>query len=289
MNQVILKTRLKIAISKLAAPLIPFQGCRTIILCYHSVHPNKSFASASPELFQRHLEWLTGHCEPIRFSQALQTIQGGNGSKPRVAITFDDGYGDNYEFAFPLLQSYQIPATFFVTVGLLEKDQYVVRRVRALRGGASEADVHPLTWEQVREMRKAGMEFGSHTWSHLNLARLQPDEIRKELGRSKSVMEERLGEEVTLLAYPFGKPRHHFTRITMEIAAELGYRTGAAVLFRRVKHSDHPLALPRFFVTKDDVQTLAAKVMGAWDWLGWWQEHAPLWAGRVVSRKDFEV
>ncbi len=102
-------------------------------------------------------------------------------------------------------------------------------------------------------------------------------------------MEERLGEEITLLAYPFGKPRRHFTWTTMKIAAELGYQMGATVLFRSLKKSDHPLALPRFFIMKDDVETLAAKVVGAWDWLGWWQEYAPTWAARIVSPKDFEV
>jgi peptidoglycan/xylan/chitin deacetylase (PgdA/CDA1 family) len=133
------------------------------------------------------------------------------------------------------------------------------------------------------------MEFGCHTWSHPNLGRLHPHQVRAELSRSKSVIEHQLGEQVRLFAYPFGKPRRHFTGTTRDIVAQLGYARAAAVSFRAVNERDDPLAIPRFFVTNDDVDTLAAKVGGAWDWLGVWHEHGPLWMARLVSPADFNV
>jgi peptidoglycan/xylan/chitin deacetylase (PgdA/CDA1 family) len=261
---------------------------RVVVLCYHSIHPQKAFSSATPELFVRHLEWLKAHCRLIPFSGALEAARNDRGERPSVALTFDDGYADNYEYAFPLLREYDVPATFFVTGGLIECDSEVLERIQTLRGASLE-DIRPLTWGQVQEMCRAGMTIGAHTWSHPNLARLTPVESREELRRAKEVLEDRLGQSVRLLAYPFGKPRRHFTPRTMELAAEVGYEMAAAVVFRGVNAVDPALAIPRFFVTRDSVETLAAKVAGAWDWLGWWQERGPLWLARWVSPEDFRV
>lgn len=259
---------------------------RGIVLCYHSIHPSKSFASATPKLFEDHLRWLKVHCEVVRFSQVREAVQSSAGSHPVVAITFDDGHADNYEYAFPLLQKHAIPATFFVTVGLLEKDPAVVQRFQLQRQACYE-DIRPLEWSQVRDMCKAGMELGSHTYSHPNLARLERPAARMELRRSKEVMEQRLGQSIVLLAYPYGKPKRHFTAETECLVAESGYKDAAAILFRAVRSSDSRLAMPRFFATGDSLTTLEGKVNGDWDFLGWWQERAPLAVAKLVAPADF--
>ena len=64
-------------------------------------------------------------------------------------------------------------------------------------------------------------------------------------------------------------------------------RTAAAVLFRAARAADSPLALPRFFATRDSVEQIAAKVRGDWDYLGVWQEHAPRPLAKLVSPQDF--
>src|SRR5205809_2006127 len=138
---------------------------RRVILCYHSIHPTNSFRSASPALFAKHLQWLKKHCELVSLKALLESREEGTApSRPRVAITFDDGYCDNYEHAFPLLQKYGTPAAFFLTVGFLERADEVNMRLNV-----KPEDLQPLTWEQVREMRRAGMEFGVHTYSHSTL------------------------------------------------------------------------------------------------------------------------
>jgi peptidoglycan/xylan/chitin deacetylase (PgdA/CDA1 family) len=133
------------------------------------------------------------------------------------------------------------------------------------------------------------MTIGSHASSHANLARLAPKESREELRRSREVLEDRLGKAVRVLAYPFGQPRRHFTSTTVQLAAEVGYEMAAAIVFRGVRPIDPALSIPRFFVNRDSVETLAAKVMGAREWLGWWQERGPLWRARLVSPEDFKV
>jgi peptidoglycan/xylan/chitin deacetylase (PgdA/CDA1 family) len=260
---------------------------RVVVLCYHSIHPSLPFASASPELFRRHLEWLTDRCDVVGLSDIgrLAEMQD-NLKRPAVALTFDDGYRDNHTQALPLLEAVGAKATFFVTAGLLEQDVDVVARMAALRG-VSAREVQGMSWEEARELADAGHEVGSHTWSHPVLAMLDAEAARAELVRSKEVIEERLQQPVTSMAYPFGKPKRHFTGETERVVGEAGYAIAAAVLSRRVRQDDSALRIPRFFATQDSIDVLAGKVFGRWDWLGAWQEHAPSWAARRVSPADF--
>jgi peptidoglycan/xylan/chitin deacetylase (PgdA/CDA1 family) len=257
---------------------------RVVGLCYHSVHPKLSF-STTPKMFERHLEWLGETCEVIPFREMLDAAIDSIRERPAVAITFDDGYADNYEFAFPLLRKYRMPATFFVTAGLIDGDPEVHARFQKLRGGS--AEIRPLDWGQARELRAEGLEIGAHTYSHPNLIKLDGSRVAEELRVSKEILEDRLEAPIDLLAYPFGKPKRHFDHTTLEIALMTGYSHAAAVLFRSVRTRDSPLALPRFLAGGGSVADLAAKVRGDWDYLGLWQERAPLALAKVVSPADF--
>jgi peptidoglycan/xylan/chitin deacetylase (PgdA/CDA1 family) len=282
-----LKSALKRAVSEsFGRLLVRRPESRVLVLCYHSIHPSLPFASASPHLFRAHLEFLTGACDVVSLSEIPALARGGERDRPAVALTFDDGYRDNYTHAFPLLDEAGATATFFVTVGLLEQDPAVLGRLADIRGTSRE-DVSGMSWEQARELVSAGHEVASHTWSHPVLADLDAAATRTEVVRAKEVLEDRLGVPVTSFAYPFGKPGRHFTEISEQIVRDAGHTRAVAILAREVRAGDAELALPRFFATRDDIGTLAAKVAGRWDWLGLWQEHTPRWLARLVSPADF--
>lgn len=280
------KQRCEVALSMLARHLHREISHRVIVLCYHSIHPTKSFRSATPELFAQHLNWFKEHCEIVRFSQVFETAKAERLNRPALAITIDDGIDDSYEYAFPLLEKYAIPATFFITVGLLEKEARTLRRFRKLYRAPDE-DIRPLRWSQVCELQRAGMEIGSHTFSHPNLARLDQRSVEVELKRSKEVIEQRVGEQITSLAYPFGIPRIHFSSETADVVAEVGYKVAAAVLFRPLLPDSSRLAIPRYLVMNDEIETLRDKVFGVWDFHGIWQEKGPIWAARIISPSWF--
>jgi peptidoglycan/xylan/chitin deacetylase (PgdA/CDA1 family) len=261
-------------------------GDRVIGLCYHSVHPTVSYASVTPDLFERHLAWLAEHCDVIPWRRTLEMVAEKGRSRPAVAITFDDGYADNHEFALPLLVKYRMTATVFITAGFTDGDPAVHMRFRELRG-VSAGELRPLKWEQMREMQAAGIEIGAHTYSHPNLIRLTLADARRELQISKDVLEDRLASPIDLMAYPFGKPRRQFDHTTADLAREVGYTHAASILFRGVQLRDSEYSLPRFFVTGDSTAVLSAKVRGDWDFLGVWQERAPRPLARIVSPQDF--
>jgi peptidoglycan/xylan/chitin deacetylase (PgdA/CDA1 family) len=257
-------------------------GSRVVVLCYHSIHPHRQHASATPSLFEDHLEWLVENTRIVRFSDVLDVVGTSEGTKPTVAITFDDGYEDNHSNAFPMLLRHKLPATFFVTTAFADGDPQVVQRFGAM-SAAGEGEISGMGWGQIRELRAEGMDIGSHTMTHPNLGRLGQSEATKEIAGSKRYLEDQLGEKVTSIAYPFGLPRRSFSRTTIELTRRAGYERGGAILYRNLRKSDGAWSIPRISIERDSIETLRQKVMGGFDWLGFYQEHAPMWALSALS------
>jgi peptidoglycan/xylan/chitin deacetylase (PgdA/CDA1 family) len=258
---------------------------RVVALCYHSVDPHLR-ASIAPDLFRAHLEWLNEHCAIVPFDQLVAVASDPQSvTRPVVALTFDDGYADNFEQALPILAATQTPATFFVTAGFVDGDPNVVNRMRTLR---RVAQVRAMSWDQLRELRSAGFAVGSHTYSHANLASLSAADAANEIERSKAILEEHLDAPVPLFAYPWGRPRRHFTAETEHLVAKAGHTDAAAVLFRPVEPSVDRLAIPRFFVAAGDgIRTLEQKVRGSWDIVGDMQERFPRWLLETALDRAF--
>jgi peptidoglycan/xylan/chitin deacetylase (PgdA/CDA1 family) len=106
-------------------------------------------------------------------------------SANRVAVTFDDGDLGQAERAFPELAARGMSATFFVTTGWIGRPGYA-------------------SWDQLREMRAAGMAIESHTHTHPFLSELDEAALRDELRRSRDLLDERLDQRTAMLALPGG-------------------------------------------------------------------------------------
>ena len=280
------RTMKRVAVGMGRGMFHPDPSTRRIVFCYHSVHPNRPFQSTTPDVFERHVQWLTEQCHIVSLVDLVRNPTRPSG-KPVAAITFDDGHEDNHSFALPILAKYKVPATFFITAGFVERVPAVLRRFRTLLQCDAD-DLVPLSWTQVGELRASGMHIGCHTYSHPNLARLSRAETAEELRTSRELLSERLGASIDLFAYPFGKPRVHFTSMTTDVVRTTGYGIAAAVGFRGVLESDLPFRVPRFFADGDSLAKLEAKIAGAYELVGWWQDHAPLSAMKIVSPLDFE-
>jgi peptidoglycan/xylan/chitin deacetylase (PgdA/CDA1 family) len=246
---------------------------RRVILCYHSIHPSRPFRSATPDMFAAHLRWLTDHCDVVSLSTLVAQREARGGGRPQVAITFDDGHLDNYEFALPLLTEHRLPATFYVTTGYIDRDPAVMARFASLRN-VTVPEIEPVSWDQLGEFVAAGMEIGAHTFSHPNLAELPPDRLPREIAQPKAHIEARLGRAVESFAYPFGELHLHVNDAAIAAVQAAGFKTAVTAAGRGLRAHDSSFALPRFFASTS-VEVRASKLRGDWDLVGVLQERLP--------------
>ena len=189
-----------------------------------------------------------------------------------VVLTFDDGFRDFYTAAVPTLRKFGFRATMFLPTEFVGHGDSAFTR-HSFRSREC------LTWDEVRALRQAGAEFGSHTVSHPVLYDLSWPKIESELCNSKAELEARLGCAVTTFAYPYAYPEADasFTRRFEDLLQGAGYDCAVTTRIGRVCAADNPNALRRLPVNDaDDAALFHAKLEGAYDWLSLPQRLAKL-------------
>jgi len=269
-----------------ASPLWPIP-----ILMYHGISndPEPGISpyyrvKTSPAMFRRQMELLAdlGY-ETVSLEQLLEATQRkcqdgpahplDKPSKHRswVVITFDDGLRNFLTEAVPVLRQFGFTATMFLATSFVGQ----ARRSFRPRGPSSimseqQNAAECLTWDEVRDLKKAGFHFGSHTVTHPNLIELSWPEVETELGNSKAEIEQKLGEPISTFAYPYAFPQadRAFTAGLRQRLAGAGYRVAVTTQIGRTRIGDDPLRLKRLPVNgADDLSLFAAKLNGAYDWL----------------------
>ena len=153
------------------------------ILLYHHFgsvgRPSRSYIS--PALFHDQLRCLRDRgYRVVGLGELIEALREGERVPPKtVALTIDDGWLDNYEAALPIIRRFGFPVTIFLVSGRIGRKGY-------------------LGWQEIREMRKAGVRFGAHSVSHPRLTEVPPEEAWREIAECKKRLEDGLEEEVTV-------------------------------------------------------------------------------------------
>ncbi|HYT80868.1 MAG TPA: polysaccharide deacetylase family protein [Actinomycetota bacterium] len=207
------------------------------ILCYHAVDPDwRSPLSITPAEFQAHCAWLARHRRVIGAAEAAVRLAVSSRLPRRwAALTFDDGFRGVFQHAFPLLTRYRLPATMFLVAQTLTPEGRPVDWVDGMPSG----QMATVTLDEVHEMQRAGIRFGSHSYAHHDLTSLSEEECLRDLRASRELLEDLLETRITLLAYPRGL---HSERVR-RAANRAGFAHAFTLPERR--ESIGPHAIPR--------------------------------------------
>jgi len=175
------------------------------IVVYHQVAPcgdSGNLLNVTVDHFDEQLSFLMKHKYNVISLDELVSSTKSRKPLPHnsVVLTFDDGTEDNYQYAFAILKKYGFPATIFIIPSKVGKKGY-------------------LTWDQIREMDKAGITFGSHTVTHVYLPDLPKGKQKQEIFVSKKIIEHRLGHRINHFCYPKGG----FTDDVKSFVRQAGY------------------------------------------------------------------
>ena len=194
-------------------------GNAAVIVTFHRVNniAGGDGLTCSVEGFERYCRFFANYFNVLSLRDLIGKIESGAPLNGDLAITFDDGYRDNYQFAAPLLKTFGLPATFFVVSQFIGTEfvQWWDRNLSVPQTW--------MTWDEVRFLHCEGFEIGAHSRTHANLGEACEEKAREEIFGSRFELEDRLSTPVDLFAYPYGR-ENHISEENREIVKAAGFR-----------------------------------------------------------------
>jgi peptidoglycan/xylan/chitin deacetylase (PgdA/CDA1 family) len=216
---------------------------------YHHIRPMPAVASStitdraftvSAEGFEAHLKYFKDNgYQTISLYELLDYFDKGTPLPAKaVAITFDDGYYGQYKWAYPLLKKYGMTATFFIIVNNVDKPGV-------------------LTWEEIKKMSDNGMVIGSHSLDHAGMTKVDDQQLRAELEKSKKILEEKIGKKIDLFSYPGGD----YNDRVIDFVKRAGYQAAVGV-YKIIDQAPKYRYSIRRFHADDWLESITEKLVG---------------------------
>ena len=189
--------------------------------------------SVLPDNFDAQMKWLAeNNYQPITLTDVYYYLAIGTPLPENpVVLTFDDGYVDQYENAFPILQRYGLVGTFFV-----------------LAGPADVASPRYLTWHMIAEMSAAGMDMQAHGRDHVDMRRRADEFLYFQIVGARQAVEAHTGKPAAFFAYPAGR----YDANTLRLLDRYSFWMAVTTRNGRVHTLDAPLELTRVRIRGSD-------------------------------------
>jgi len=201
------------------------------ILVYHSVDENDSFYSVTQKEFVKQIEYLSKNYHVVSLDDVLDFVISKRDLPRRsVAITFDDGYYDNYLNAYPRAKKYGFPIAIFVASGFVGKAMSL-----------GKVPIKMLSWDELVEMSRNKVTIGAHTVGHPDLRQVDRREAEDQIEKCKADIESAIGLPVVYFAYPKGS----YNRSLFELLHDKGFKVAFATGDGIVQRGDNHYSLKR--------------------------------------------
>lgn len=200
------------------------------VFAYHRFGDDRyPSTNTSVDVFDKQLKYLKENdFEVIEFGQAIKWWKSGKSFPDKaVILTIDDGYSSFYDNGWPLLKKYGFPATIFIQTETIGGGDY-------------------MSWQQIKEVQKAGIEIGNHSHSHAYFLNM-PEEDRskafaEDVEKASQLFRKHLGEAPGGFVYPFGE----YTAEMENILEEKGFDAALVQQSGVFSEQSNPYAIPRF-------------------------------------------
>jgi peptidoglycan/xylan/chitin deacetylase (PgdA/CDA1 family) len=172
-----------------------------VVVAFHRVRNTETpeGLTVSVPMFEAYCQFFKRHFKVVPLRELVGMLERGMKLNRELAITFDDGYHDNFANAAPVLEKYGLPATFFVVTQWMGTD--VVPWWDKQKG----VQYPFMTWDEVRSLHQRGFEVGAHTRTHVDLGSVTDREASEEILGARRELEQHLDAPVELFAYPYGR------------------------------------------------------------------------------------
>jgi peptidoglycan/xylan/chitin deacetylase (PgdA/CDA1 family) len=224
------------------------------ILTYHKVDTVRELSvnCISPKIFEKQIRFLA-ECGYQSISPELMvaTVRSdGKFPEKPILITFDDGYENFYNYAYPIMKKYGYTATVFLLAGYIELMNFWDVKLGWRR-------FRHLTLSQIQDLSKEGFCFGSHGVNHLFLTHQNDSTVKFEIQTSKSILETLLQKPIHFFAYPYGD----YDFKTARLVQESGYMAAFSLNPGKVIKTDSLYFLPRIAIYScDTIWSFKAKL-----------------------------
>lgn len=236
------------------------------VVMYHRVIKDKSESGVhgiyvTTEQFEKHLKYLKeNNYQTITFKDLTNNKykQRFNKGNKFVILTFDDGYEDNYTYAYPLLKKYGFKSVIFLVSNL----NYNKWDVDSKQNPEKQFDL--MNFDMIKEMEEYGIEFGGHTKTHPKLSAIPLDKAATEILESKSILEKKLGHKLVSFAYPYGLLNDQ----VKDIVANSGYEFAVATDSGDICFSEDLFKIRRIGIfSTNSLFTFKRKVSGKYNFI----------------------